>query len=743
MYGGTPLNWDDFSHKNLFVMDMCCDLNGRIWVGTEEKGVFCYDPTAEKGSRRQHFMNQLADPNGYAVSCDRLGRVWVGHLRNGVSVFNGKKWKNYGLLDGPLGVRVFDITCNPINGDVWIATSAGLTCYHLKEKNWTHYTRANGLPEDQVSAIAFDKKGMLYIGTQCHGIVKCCIKPRFKVVSHTTAPIRFGSRKISTVPLRPVGKGLPTNLINDIIVTERGTVYAATCAGLAWSNDHGKKWRYIRGKDYASKVRGLLGGTPNGWKAASKVIESKLLPEDYITTLVEDANGDLLLGFRTKGFGAISGSKHIFKKAKGENDWSGEFVNALLAADGKIFFGGYGKGIDVKDYPWKKDRKGLRVTTHRERAGFAARKSGDSPLVNFPVASMPPSVHQIGELVKKVHRRTKTFPKSSAVYLGEDWQTQGDWVGRYGRERAILCGTQSPFDDDLSDPELCEIFKISSGHVSGSKSKELARLGPHHRKGDSLRYWIHWLKTGDSRTLYNPFIGYRRQASWDDHGETYPRAHDGPDMWFKLKLPEGLHRLSLYFFNKDGHHGNNRQRDYLVEIKSNNRHLYRARPLAMTRVRHFRGGVYKSFLLAGKSTYWVHMRKNYSFNTIVSGVFIDSLTKRPVREIPEGVLSCMGDVSYKAPDWRDTMVEKESLKQVRKLWLYLDEARRNLNRIPGEKYYRLLAYRVARKEGAPERLLSAWRWKLRIWNPQDIAEFARKMKSGWEWMCINNPKLNE
>jgi ligand-binding sensor domain-containing protein len=50
-------------------------------------------------------------------------------LNHGVSVYDGETWKNYGVIEGPIGERIFAIAVCPADGDVWIATSAGLTRY--------------------------------------------------------------------------------------------------------------------------------------------------------------------------------------------------------------------------------------------------------------------------------------------------------------------------------------------------------------------------------------------------------------------------------------------------------------------------------------------------------------------------------------------------------------------------------------------------------------------------------------
>jgi hypothetical protein len=92
-------------------------------------------------------------------------------------------------------------------------------------------------------------------------------------------------------------------------------------------------------------------------------------------------------------------------------------------------------------------------------------------------------------------------------------------------------------------------------------------IGLHHNANDDLRRWVYKLKTEDARAPYDPLNGYRRFAEWDDHGEAYAWSKDGPDLWYVVDIKHsGVFRLSMYFVNMDGHVGNNRFRDYLIEI---------------------------------------------------------------------------------------------------------------------------------------------------------------------------------
>ena len=87
-----------------FVTALCSDAAGNLWVGTEDTGVWRYNPNAEQGKRWSRFTRAntggppepdgptiphrghsglspsafLGDDFAYALACDRLGRVWVG-----------------------------------------------------------------------------------------------------------------------------------------------------------------------------------------------------------------------------------------------------------------------------------------------------------------------------------------------------------------------------------------------------------------------------------------------------------------------------------------------------------------------------------------------------------------------------------------------------------------------------------------------------------------------------------------
>ncbi|MDR2170956.1 MAG: hypothetical protein LBP59_12505, partial [Planctomycetaceae bacterium] len=75
-----------------FIVALIDDGLGGAWIGTEDDGIFHYQVDGKISQITT--KNGLGDNNGYGLAIDKLGRLWVGHLNTGVSVFNGKDWKN-------------------------------------------------------------------------------------------------------------------------------------------------------------------------------------------------------------------------------------------------------------------------------------------------------------------------------------------------------------------------------------------------------------------------------------------------------------------------------------------------------------------------------------------------------------------------------------------------------------------------------------------------------------------------
>lgn len=722
-----------FSHSSIgaFVVSLHRDQYGTIWCGTEDQGVFCTDST--HSDRWRHFTTKdgLGDDNAYAICSDQQGRIWVGHQFSGVSVFNGQSWKNFGCYNGPLGERVFDIACNPVNGDIWIATNVGLSRYSEQTRSWDYLTRAGWLPPrdslsemalhfDEVETIAFAEDGTLYVGTKTQGIGIGTPNDDYASWRIVKAPTSDNfSEKLT-------GRGIPSDQINDILVASDGTVFVATVRGLARSKDQGTTWDFVRGRDAVEKVKRSWDGPSKNWREPTVQLKETLLPEDYITALAEDDENRIWLAFRIEGlFVGHEGTK-LNVALKPEDlgiQSSGDFVimDILPTTDGSAVIAGYGNG----DTGLQEIEIGLpRIVPKIVKPSYVARLN---EVRNMPSEADTPTQEQLEHMREIALKSQISLTAEWGAYAGDDWQTKGDWVGRYGHGKAVLCAMDAPMD-----------------HVVGYGTHYSVKgfTGSNGEKGEALRHWCHKIRWEDRRVLYNPMIGYRRQADWDDHAEAYPLTHEGPDVWIEVEVHEGVHEIALYFFNKDGHSGRNRLRDYLIELKPHSnreRRAYNARSLATARVRNFWGGVYHKFAVTGPNRYWIKIACNDSFNTIISGVFCRQLAGDWMYD--GWSLPWMGGVSYNAPDAQSDSTWSEPLQRAIDLWKStlpsVDSAAVHVARP-----LRMLALRAAIGENAPKVLVDSWRWELKIWNEEDRKEFDEKMAAGFKAVKTNTEQMN-
>lgn len=717
-----------------WITSLAINSQGQVWIGTEGFGVIRWNPTAPAAQQWTQFTTGqgLGDNDVYALAVDQQGRVWCGHLNSGVSVFDGEKWKNYGVLDGPLGERVFDIAVAPRNGDVWLGTSTGLTRYQPQTDTWQTYTRAEGLPSDQIQAVACDNSGQVYAGTQADGLAIGTLADGYKnwrsVAGASRAPLKARERATPQ---------LPSGLINDLLVTREGTVCVATTCGLASSRDGGRTWDWERGQDWADKVRGRPEGAPRGWTPE----KGAALAEDYITCLAEDSAGFLWLGHWRKGleaFNLLTQQRHLTNKVQtGATD----FARVILPRrEASPLVGWYGGGL-VEVEPSALSPAPSLVTSPEPLTPPATLIT---PVIRLPLPlpAKPPTPAELSDLTKRISALEQKQMLQSGAYWGDDWTTIGDWVGRYGRQAAVLCGVMSPFDHDFLWDQAYRINR---------------QIGPRYQKTDALRAWLHWAKTDKPRTLYNPILGYRRQAEWDDHGEVYPPSQEGPDIWIGVDLRPGMHRVSLYFYNKDGQGGANRQRDYLLELKPYAPTIVEAEALpalARARVMDFGGGVYKQFLVQG-GRYYFKIARNHSFNTMCSAVFIDRLSGIGTR-YDTRPLAWLGTVKYAPPEpplpsgvatpvtpsaasataaskslpdkaMSDTTSLSHEVLRAQGLWTAVTLALDRPGIAAWQRPARLLAFRAAHSSGAPKALLSHWRWNLGLWTNADRDEFRTVM----------------
>jgi len=608
---------------------------GRVWIGTEGEGVSCFD-TATNETQALSVPVELKDSKIRSLAMDQQGRLWVGTSQNGLFIRCNDEWKHYEVAQRIPAIRV-----SP-DGDVYIATERGLVRYQVETDLWSDIDLQETPGLIQPTSLAFDVKDNLFVGTTCDGIFVLTRDDsgNLTISSHVTAKRRFGTNltpNVSPVPLDSCGDGLPSNRINDLLVGSDGTVWAATAAGLAWSRDNGESWFFVRGRDYGEKVRGLLAGTPHGWKELVRVRFGELLPEDDLALLQEDTGGVLWIGTRSLGCVAIkpdafyrtispqsdapeSAVKFLEEMASNSVRFHGTKADQIVAmtplSDGTVLLASRMGSLEKMEYP----------------AATVETKTPALPDKNESALTFPVS-YPVAE------PRETTGPRliyPHAVFLGDDYVTGNDWDDKYGKTYALVCGGADASDRIIAfDESLCKI-RLFTGSV-GNRTRPLERITlaslPHHHHDD------------DEPCEHLPL------AAWSSVGNAVPKTGDGQHLWCEVKLTQpGRYGLSLYLVDPDAALNRNAKtpfapRDYMIEIypepPATRTRIARSdwqepgrradewsaerEPLAVTRAVDFGDGVYKNFEIAGSGTYLVKIDKNYSRRVDLCAVLIDRL----------------------------------------------------------------------------------------------------------------------
>lgn len=644
---GSSISWD-VARQDKRITALAQDKRGRVFAASEESGVWMRGTSRHSDKLWRRFTSQnskLADDNIYALSVDQQNRVWAGTASHGVSVFNGRHWKNYGVLDAPVGERIFDIAVCPTDGDVWIASNIGLTRYSVSKDSWFTRYAAPQLPFNHIAALTFDAQGNIVVGTQTDGVLMADAtneysKWRVVVAASDSAPTSNWPDSGAS------GNGLPSNMTSDVLVARDGTIYVATNNGLAWSRDKGKSWSFTRGADYNDKLNSRLG------TAVLKPLFTPQAPtwnEDYISCLAEDGAGMLWVGHWRRGYEVYNPKTQKFvlngapdapnaRSDDPQSNGDGDYVKCILPLSGQApLIGRYGFGLTIA--PRFFDRSAETKTTATTAAKSESSTQTSFEPAAFPTAQQAPNRSELNALL----RQLSTVPVQASanapavVSLDDDWTTRGDWLGRYGRYWANLCAMFAPSD-----------------YVWGAGSEPInyfSRIGYNVPKGDGVRTFVSHMYTDNPNSLEMPstFLdtrirrGYttkergRRQSEIDDHGEVYPYEKDGPHLYVSLQVPPGVWTLSLYDWNKDGDASENRDRDYRISIRSHNREkpldditdFLQQPELARARLRDFRRGTWKRFLVVGPQEMTVEVNKNYSHNTILAAVMLDELNEKP------------------------------------------------------------------------------------------------------------------
>jgi ligand-binding sensor domain-containing protein/signal transduction histidine kinase len=152
------------------------DGNGDLWIGTR-RGLFRH----RSNVRTERFTSREGLPNEWINRLfeDHRGRLWVGTRGKGLCLLVSKPLAHRPVVEGCYGLGLPDDRVRGVledsSGQLWVAGNSGLAQLPgtLRDSQLLHsYTEANGLSESDLTAIATDSAGNLWLGSASSGAMK-------------------------------------------------------------------------------------------------------------------------------------------------------------------------------------------------------------------------------------------------------------------------------------------------------------------------------------------------------------------------------------------------------------------------------------------------------------------------------------------------------------------------------------------------------------------------------------------
>ncbi len=208
----TPGNTNEAVLSNK-VRALTIDERG-IWAGyflTDQSpinGVGQYNRTSWANC---NLPGEGAGKNANALVIDQLNRVWVGTEEGGVSVWDGKIWKNYTVHDGLPSNKVYGLTIDK-QDNIWVATWEGVSKFDGQDWTVPYSVHTHTIFSNHVHAIAFDSEGNIWIGHIDKGVSQYRKSDGQWVYYNTDIPNGIGGDLVRSILVRPAANGLPESI---------------------------------------------------------------------------------------------------------------------------------------------------------------------------------------------------------------------------------------------------------------------------------------------------------------------------------------------------------------------------------------------------------------------------------------------------------------------------------------------------------------------------------------------------
>ncbi len=153
---------------------------GKIWIGTENDGLYIYNTNFKQVFKLNNANGALRSNNINCLSKDKNGRIWVGYFDKGIDVFTNEHTKKYSFIADEhsktsLSSNVIKCITLDSKNNIWIGTeNGGLNIWNEQNNIFTRIENTienpDGLSQKTVSSIIEDSQNNIWIGTHRGGL---------------------------------------------------------------------------------------------------------------------------------------------------------------------------------------------------------------------------------------------------------------------------------------------------------------------------------------------------------------------------------------------------------------------------------------------------------------------------------------------------------------------------------------------------------------------------------------------
>ncbi len=356
------------SDSNDIIHDYCLNNEGLIWLGTED-GIIIFNPVIKQFKdyyKKPGDLNAVKNIPILTLSTDNEGKFWIGTWTKGIFTFdsNTGKIKNYVYYPNnpktPRGNIIWSIVHDSF-GQVWIGTNKGLLKYNKETDDFMSYVADisdnKSISENFIRKIFEDQKGVLWIGTNNSGLNKLDLyQKKFRHFAHE----------------KENPKSLSNSSVNTIYEDYAGRIWIGTEEGLnLYDNKTNNFITYINKQNehrylainYIVDIEG--GKPPNIWLATGYGISQFNTNTQKFTNYWHDPenpnslsnnsafclynNNDSILWIGTWGGGLdkleLENKKFINYPIDSINTISNVVLSIAEDDNNKLWLGTYGKGL--------------------------------------------------------------------------------------------------------------------------------------------------------------------------------------------------------------------------------------------------------------------------------------------------------------------------------------------------------------------------------------------------------------